>query len=255
VTADPSYYRDGPAYDRSTGRWSEQLARELVPWLGVRRDARWLDVGCGTGAVSDAIMDLAWPGQVTGIDSSDGFLEVARRKVPGAQFDSGDAGGLPYPDASFEAVVCALVVPLLPDPAGAVGQMARVTVPGGVVGLLAWDRDRALQREYWEASEEVGAGGREPDRIDSAEALGQLLAGAGLRDPQTRLLTARVSFDGFDDYWESLLGRKGRVTDHFESQPPAKQASIRELIRPRVERKPGSKVAVEASAWAAKARK
>src|SRR6266536_302159 len=255
TTANPRHYSDGPAYDRSTGRWSEQLARELVPWLGARRDARWLDVGCGTGAVSDAIMDLAWPGQVTGIDSSEGFLEVARRKVPSAHFDVGDAGSLPYPDASFEAVVSALVVALLPDPPAAVAQMARVTTPGGVVGLLAWDRDRYLKREYWEAAEEVGAGGREADRIDSAEALGQLLVGAGLRDLQTRLLTARVIFEGFDAYWDSLLGRKGQVTAHFEGQPGAKQAAIRESVRRRVEPKPGAKVPVEASAWAVRARR
>ncbi len=251
----PRYYTDGLAYDRSTGRWSEQLARELVPWLGVRRDARWLDVGCGTGAVSDAIMDLAWPGQVTGIDSSEGFLEVARRKVPGARFEVGDAQALPYPDACFEAVVSALVVALLPEPAAAVAEMARVTVPGGIAGLIAWDRDRYLQRDYWEASDEVGAGGREVDEIDSAEALGQLLTGAGLRDPQARLLTARVTFEGFDDYWESLLGRKGHVTAHFQGQPAPRQAAIRESLRRRVERKPGAKVPVEASAWAAKARR
>lgn len=255
MTAQSPYYRDAAAYDRSTARWSEQLARELVPWLGVRRDARWLDVGCGTGVVSDAIMDLAWPGAVTGLDASETFLEAARRRVPGARFEVGDATALPYPDASFEAVVCSLMIALVADPAAAVAHMARVVAPGGVVGLAAWDRDEYLQHEYWEAAEEAGAGHHEPDAIARGDDLTRLLAGAGLRDAQTRLINVTVTFDGFDPYWETLLGRKGHVTAHFESQPPAKQAAIRESLRPRVERKPGAKVPVTAAAWGAKARR
>jgi len=255
VTTESRFYRDAEAYDSSTARWSEQLARELVPWLGVRRDARWLDVGCGTGVVSDAIMDLAWPGAVTGIDASEPYLEAARRKVPGARFELGDATALPFPDGSFEAVVCSLMLALLPDPAAAVGQMARVAAPGGVVGLAAWDGENYLQHEYWEAAQEVGAQGREPDPIAGGEDLVRLLGSAGLREAQTRLIQLTVTFDGFDDYWQTLLGRKGHITAHFESQPPARQAAIRETVRPRVERKPGAKVPVVASAWVAKARR
>jgi len=255
VTAQAGFYADADAYDRTSARWTEQLARELVPWLGIRRDARWLDVGCGTGAVSDAIMDLAWPGAVTGIDSSEPFLAAARRKVPSARFDAGDATSLPYPDGSFDAVVSSLVVPLVPDPEKAIAEMARVAAPGGVVGLAVWDGKDYLQHEYWDASAEAGTGGREPDRIRSGEDLTRLLVGAGLRDPQTRLLTLSVGFDGFDEYWQTILGRKGQVAAHFNSQPPAKQAAIRESLRPRVERKPGAKVAVAASAWAGRARR
>ena len=86
-------------------------------------------------------------------------------------------------------------------------------------------------------------------------AVGPKLGDSGLRDAQTRLITITVTFDGFDDYWQTLLGRKGHMTEHFGSQPPAKQAAIRETLRPRVERKPGAKIPAAASAWAAKARR
>ncbi|HEX6350233.1 MAG TPA: methyltransferase domain-containing protein [Candidatus Dormibacteraeota bacterium] len=252
MTTEGRFFWDAEGYDRSTARWSAQLARELVPWLGVRRDARWLDVGCGTGVVTDAIMDLAWPGAVTGIDPSEAYLEAARRKVPGARFEVGDATALPFPDASFDAVVCSLVIAFVADPATAVAQMARVTAPGGFVGLVAWDPAEYLWHDYWEAAQEAGAPGGGPEQITD---LPGLVGGAGLRDAQTRRITITVTFDGFDDYWQTLLGRKGHVADHFASQPPATQAAIRESVRLRVERKPGAKVPVAATAWAAKARR
>lgn len=259
MTTGSGHYADGEGYDRWTARWSEQMARDLVPWLGVRRDARWLDVGCGTGVVTDAIMDVAWPGAVTGIDGSDPYLEVARRKVPGARFDHGDASALPYPDQSFEAVVSSLLIAYLPDPAAALRELVRVTVPGGVVGVVVWDQELDLLRHYRQAATEAGA----PDvlrefpshDLEREGALAEGLAGAGLRDVQTRRLTPRVIFDGFDEYWAALLGRKGRTVEHLESLPAAKQATLRELLRALVEPKPGAKVAVEATAWAGKGRR
>jgi SAM-dependent methyltransferase len=259
VTTESGQYTDGEGYDRWTARWSEQMARDLVPWLGVRRDARWLDVGCGTGVVTDAIMDVAWPGAVTGIDGSDAYLEVARRKVPGARFDHGDASALPYPDQSFEAVVSSLLIAYLPDPAAALRELVRVTVPGGVVGVVVWDHELDLLRHYRQAAADAGVAEVASEfpsyDLERENALARGLAGAGLRDVQTRRLSPRVTFDGFDDYWGSMLARKGRTAEHLETLPAPKQATLRELLRALVEPKPGAKVVVEATAWAARGRR
>jgi SAM-dependent methyltransferase len=259
VTSEARHYQDGAGYDRWTARWSEQMARALVPWLGVRRDARWLDVGCGTGAMTDAIMDLAWPGEVTGIDASEPFLEVARRKVPGARFDHGEAVPLPYPDGSFEAVVSSLLVAYLPDPAAALREMARVAVPAGAVGVVVWDAKLDLGHYYREAAIAAGVAGVEEvfpaAALEQEDALSGALAGAGLREVQTRRLATRVAFEGFDDYWTSMLARKGLTTEHLESLPAATQAVLRESLRALVEPKPGAKVVIEAVAWAGKGRR
>jgi ubiquinone/menaquinone biosynthesis C-methylase UbiE len=259
VTTESRHYEDGAGYDRWTARWSEQMARILVPWLGARRDARWLDVGCGTGAVSDAVMDLAWPGEVTGIDSSAPFLELARRKVPGARFDHGKAVPLPYPDGSFEAVVSSLLVAYLPDPAAALREMARVAVPGGVVGVVVWDAKEDLGHPYREAAKAAGVADVEEvfpaEALEREDALSAALGSAGLREVQVQRLATRVAFEGFDDYWASMLARKGKTTEHLESLPASTQAVLRESLRALVEPKPGAKVVVEAVAWAGKGRR
>jgi hypothetical protein len=95
-----------------------------------------------------------------------------------------------------------------------------------------------------------------PDHdLEREDALARGLAGAGLRDVQTRGLSPRVTFDGFDDYWGSMLARKGRTAEHLETLPAPKQATLRELLRALVEPKPGAKVVVEATAWAARGRR
>jgi len=74
-------WNDGDAYDSYVGRWSRPTAAEFLDWLGVRRDATWLEVGCGTGALTQAILDRADPKHIDAYDLSKGFLDVAIRRI------------------------------------------------------------------------------------------------------------------------------------------------------------------------------
>jgi ubiquinone/menaquinone biosynthesis C-methylase UbiE len=87
----------GAAYEAYVGRWSRLVARELVRWLGVARHRRWLDVGCGAGALMEAILEQADPDAVVGVDRSRGFVGHARAHATGARmaFQVGDAQALP----------------------------------------------------------------------------------------------------------------------------------------------------------------
>src|SRR5688572_3402832 len=95
----------GEAYEPYVGRWSRLVAAEFVDWLAVPKDARWLDVGCGTGALSAAILARGTPRHVVGIDLAEGFLAFARSHLSDSRIElrTGDAQSLPVVDASFDA--------------------------------------------------------------------------------------------------------------------------------------------------------
>ena len=81
-------WASGDVYEPYVGRWSRLVAREFLTWLGVASGKDWLDVGCATGALSQAVLNSAAPRSVTGIDPSDGFVAYARHHVadPRASF-------------------------------------------------------------------------------------------------------------------------------------------------------------------------
>jgi ubiquinone/menaquinone biosynthesis C-methylase UbiE len=138
------------------GRWSRLVAREFVNWLGGPLNSEWLDVGSGTGALCETILQTASPRRVTGIDPSVGFIEFARRKVTDqrATFQVRDAQALPTPDSSFDATVAGLVINFIPDQAKAVAEMRRVIRPSGLVGGYIWDYAGEMQmmRRFWDAA-------------------------------------------------------------------------------------------------------
>jgi SAM-dependent methyltransferase len=244
------HFSDAAGYERATGRFTRQVARQFVPWLGVRRDARWLDCGCGTGALTAAVIDLAWAGEVAALDASADFLEYARRTLPGVRFELGSVLELPFPDARFDAVVSGCLLHHLADPRVAVGEMARVTAPGGTVGAYEWDGVFQLNRPYWEAA--AGAGLAQPPiptGFESAEALAAVLADAGLTATQTARLEAEVEFDSAEAWLETLLGRHGNVGEHWATLDEPARARLRERAR---ERLGEGAFTIRAGAWAAR---
>ncbi len=100
-------WASGEAYEPYVGRWSRLVARHFLAWLNVPPGGDWLDIGCGTGALCQQILDHASPRRVTGVDPSDGFVAFARQKVtdPRATFQLGDAQEIPVADDSADATV------------------------------------------------------------------------------------------------------------------------------------------------------
>jgi len=147
-------WASGDAYEPYVGRWSRLIARQFLAWLGVPPDKTWLDVGCGTGALSQVILDTASPRNVLGVDPSDGFVSFARHKVtdPRAKFQVGDAQKLPLADSSLDAALAGLVINFIPDQAKAVREMTRVTRSGGIVAAYVWDYSGEMQmmRRFWD---------------------------------------------------------------------------------------------------------
>ena len=113
----------------------------FLDWLAPAPGLRWVDIGCGNGAFSECIVERCAPAEVQGVDPSGGQLAFARTRPAArlARFQQGDAMALPFPDASFDAAVMALVIFFVPDPAKGLSEMVRVLRPGGTMAAYAWD--------------------------------------------------------------------------------------------------------------------
>src|SRR4051794_30796476 len=143
----PGSWAGGDRYEAYVGRWSRPVARRFVGALPVPAGGRWLDVGCGTGALTETVLATAEPSAVLGIDPSPDFVAHAAAHVtdPRAAFREGSAQALPTDDAAFDAVVSGLVLNFVPDPAGALDELRRVTRPGGIVAAYVWDYADGMQ--------------------------------------------------------------------------------------------------------------
>ncbi len=120
-------FTDGAAYERLMGRWSRLVGEAFLDWLDIPPGLRWLDVGCGNGAFTEAIISRRAPASVMAVDPSDEQLAYAHQR-PGAKaaaFQKGDAQNLPFGDDSFDVATMALVIAFLSDPLKAASEMAR----------------------------------------------------------------------------------------------------------------------------------
>jgi SAM-dependent methyltransferase len=213
----------GDAYEPYVGRWSRLVAREFVAWLGVAGGAAWLDVGCGTGALSQTVLEAADPAAVVGVDPSLGFLAHARARLGGrVRLAVADARRLPLADARIDAAVSGLVLNFVPDPAAAVAEMARVTRPGGRVAAYVWDYAGRMEliRRLWEVAAALDAAAAELDegrrfRLCRPEPLARLLRDAGLIEVAGRPIEVPTSFRDFDDYWTPFLGGQGPAPSYL----------------------------------------
>src|SRR6266849_6664649 len=134
-------FEDGAAYERMMGAWSRLAGEVFLDWLAPPSGLRWIDIGCGSGALSELLVERCAPVEVHGIDPSEAQLAFARARPAArlAQFRQGDAMALPFAANSFDAATMALVIFFVPDPAKGVAEMVRVVGPGGTVATYAWD--------------------------------------------------------------------------------------------------------------------
>lgn len=259
-----SVWGGGDAYEPYVGRWSRLVARELLDWLAMPTSARWLDVGCGTGALTETILAHAIPDAVNGIDPSEGYLAQARQQVRDARvrFEQGDARQLPVETATYDAVVSGLVLNFIPDLQAGLAEMVRVTKPGGTVAAYVWDYAGKIElmRYFWDAAVALKPEDRELDEgrrfpICQPEPLRNLFTESGLHEVEVRPLEVPTHFQDFDDYWSPFLGGQFPAPDYAMSLSEVDRATLREQIRAMLPFAEDGSIHLIARAWAVRGKR
>lgn len=257
-------WAQGDAYEPYVGRWSRLVAADFLEWLALPPGGDWLDVGCGTGALTRAVLLQAAPASVTGIDPAVGFVSYARRSVNDkrARFGAGDAMALPAEDEAFSTVVSGLMLNFVPRQDAALAEMVRVTRHGGTVAAYVWDYADRMQmmRVFWDAAVELDPAAAEKDEgprfpVCKPGPLAQLFESAGLAEVVVQGIEVPTRFRDFDDYWSPFLGGQGPAPGYVMSLPEEKRAALRERIRSMLPVAPDGSISLVARAWAVRGSK
>ncbi len=249
-------WADGDAYERFIGRWSRKVAPEFLDWLAPATGLRWADLGCGSGALTAAILDRASPASVLGVDPAPAQVEEAARRVTDvrASFACADAAGLE--PGAFDVVVSGLVLNFVPDAVAAVRAMAQATT-GGTVAAYVWDYASGMQmlRTFWDV-----AGGLDPAvadlheghrfQIGTTAALAEIWTESGLEDVATTALTVPTVFRDFDDFWIPFLGGQGPAPGYVASLDAPARDRLRDALDRHLPRADDGSIALSARAWA-----
>lgn len=254
-------WAQGSPYERYMGRWSRQVAPRFLSWLNVPGGQRWLDVGCGTGALCAAILDQCAPTSVTGVEPSEGFLNTAKSCLSGrATFQQGGATSIPLGNAAVDVVVSGLVLNFVPDQQAALFEMKRVASSGGTIAHYVWDYSGRMEllRHFWNLAAEFDADAAKLDEgvrfpICHPEALEKLFAAAGLEDVEVTAIDVPTLFGSFDDYWQPFMGGQGPAPTYAMSLGPTARARLRDGLRERLPISADGSISLTARAWAIRA--
>jgi SAM-dependent methyltransferase len=259
MTPTTDNWATGAAYEPYVGRWSRLVAREFLAWLAVPPGSQWLDVGSGTGALSQSILEAAAPRAVKGVDRSEGYVAFARAQVADerASFETGDAQDLPVSPAEYDAAVSGLVLNFVPQPERMAAEMARAVRPGGTVALYVWDYAGKMQlmRHFWNAVTALDPAAMELDEgrrfpVCRPERLAELFHGAGLEKVEARPIDIPTDFRDFDDYWRPFLGGQGPAPGYAMSLSEERRVALRERLRAALPTAIDGSIPLVARAWA-----
>ena len=247
----------GDAYERYMGRWSRLLARSFVTWLGAPPRARWLEVGCGTGALTSAICDLAAPTSVLACDPSEPFVRLASAKLRDRRvsFVVADAEHLPELEGPADFVVSGLVLNFVADPSRAVAAIRERAQRNATVAAYVWDYREGMQflRHFWDeaVSLDPAAGVLDEGRrfhLCQPGALNALLAEGSLRDVTESVLEVTTSFADFNDFWTPFLTGTGPAPSYVATLSERRRDRLRQRLSRRLKAEPDGSILLKARA-------
>jgi SAM-dependent methyltransferase len=253
----------GDAYERYMGRWSRPLATAFLDWLRPPLRQHWLEIGCGTGALTTAIVGASEPHSLVACDASAAFVEHARQRLADRRvsFVAAGADALPARDGGFDLAVSGLVLNFLPTPGAVIAGLRARLRPGGIVSAYVWDYAQGMEflRVFWDEAAAVDAraavldeGSRFP--LCSPPALQALFGAAGLAQVETGALEIETPFASFDDYWDPFLRATGPAPAFVALLEPPARDELRERLRRRLPATPTGEIRLRARAWSVRGR-
>lgn len=231
------HWSAGNTYEQFMGRWSREIASRFIGWLDAETQRTWLDIGCGTGALTQSIIAGTDPRAIIGLDPSLSFVQFARQQTDYAFFVVGDGTSLPLTANSFDAVVSGLALNFMPQPLTALTDMHRVTNPGGFVAAYVWDYADKMEflRYFWDVAVEL-----DPDAIAFHEGrrfplcrpdkLLDLWRQASFKDVVVDVIDIPTRFDSFDDYWEPFTQGNFPAPNYLASLDEPQRVHLKDRV-------------------------
>ena len=230
-------FDDAAGYDAYMSRWTRLAGSKFLEWFAAPLHARWLEIGCGTGAFTSLIVEGAAPRSVTAIDRSPEQIAAAKRPPASASvtYSVADAQSRPYADGAFDVAVSALTLNFIHDRSRAVAEVRRVCRRGGISGAYVWDvanernpsgmLARALRDLGVEVPATPGAADASPERLAA------LYAGAGFGEVATTSFEVSMRYRDFDALWQTQTPAFHRTTRLLVKLPAAEQARLRASVQ------------------------
>lgn len=229
-------------YEMYVGRWSKLISQDFVDWLSPQSKLKWLEIGCGTGALTKVIIEKCSPAYLLAIDNSDHYLVKAMENVfsNNVTFLNADLSSYPL-NEEFHNVTSGLVLNFVPR----IEELLRCTMNnlkcGGQMSSFVWDYGGHYQpmRHFWEAAKEITSSAEAFDaggkfNICTKENLIQLFRRLDLSDIQFTTMERIATFHNFNDYWLPIASAQGSVTEFMSTLTDAGKDTLKESIKRRL---------------------
>lgn len=253
-------WESGNQYEYYMGRWSRLVAQSFLDWLSPSTGLKWLDVGCGSGALSEAIINNHKPAELIAIDQSEGFVKTAQERLGNiARCRVGNALALPLEDSSVNVTVSGLVLNFISEPEKALDEMKRVTSSDGFVAVYIWDYAGKLDflTHFWDVAVKLDPkalslheGKRFRD--SNAEVLKDLFENAGFSEVEIAPIEIETHFRDFYDYWKPFLGGQGPAPTFVLSLDESERNKLRDELFEVLPIQTDGSIPMSARAWAVK---
>ena len=242
------------------GRWSRLLAPLFVDWLDCPAAIDWLELGCGTGALTAAICDRADPRSVVACDPADQFLAYAAKELRDSRVTFVHAAADDFPFAAaggYGSATSLLALNFFPSPMLALRRVCEACGPGAIVSACVWDYSGGMQflRIFWDAAAHIDRGAATADEalrfpICTRANLLELFRDAGLLDVKCAALSIPTLFRDFDDYWRPFTAGIGPAPAFVQTLDGDEQDRLRLTLRNRLPFQPDGSIRMDARAWA-----
>ncbi|MCV2868705.1 methyltransferase domain-containing protein [Defluviimonas sp. WL0002] len=250
---------DGDGYEMYVGRWSRRVGLGFLSWLNPPPGRNWLDLGCGTGALTSQILQTCDPKSVIGVEPSEGFVALARDTTddPRARFLQGSGEEIPLEDGAVDYAVSGLVLNFISDKQSAMAEIIRCVADGGKVAAYVWDYAGHVQfmRYFWNAAVALDQHAREMDEgvrfpVCRPQALESLFSSSGLRNVSTTAIDIVTPFEDFEDYWRPFLSGVGPAPGYCVSLDDDRREALRTRLAQILPTDPDGRILLAARAWA-----